>query len=208
MAALCFEVIACVLTHGGFCGASAGIRSCGVRGEGELIAVPRLTEGPRAGQEALAENLYGEGPDPLALPALTGHGEFHGLTKILEGEGEAFLAGIQGNGERGKLAFAETRRLGPELRCIEAATGTVQWSRDDLGAGSVTLARDQLLVLAERGELILATATEKGFQPRARAQVLGSNTRAFPALANGLWFGRDTRQLVCLELATGTGRAP
>ena len=34
-----------------------------IGGEGELVAVPRLGKGPRAGQEALAKNLNGEGTD-------------------------------------------------------------------------------------------------------------------------------------------------
>lgn len=104
--------------------------------------------------------------------------------------------------------FHGRQENGPELRCIEAATGKVRWSRDRLGAGSLLLAGDHLLILTERGELIVAAASERGFESRARAQVLGANTRAFPALSNGLWLGRDTRQLVCLQLGPVAGQTP
>ncbi len=100
------------------------------------------------------------------------------------------------------FGFHGRQEYGASLRCIEAATGKVRWTKDGLGSGSVLLADDQLLVLTERGELIVAQAVADGFRPMARAQVLGSGTRAFPALANGLWFGRDTKKLVCLDLRT------
>lgn len=105
------------------------------------------------------------------------------------------------------FGFHGRQETGASLRCIDAATGKVRWSKDGLGSGSLLLAGDQLLVLTERGELIVAPAVPDGFRPVARAQVLGSGTRAFPALANGLWFGRDTKKLVCLDLRTaGQGK--
>ena len=57
VAALGFEIITRVLSHGGFGGTSAGIGSRGVGSERQLIAVPRLGKGPWAGQQTLAENL-------------------------------------------------------------------------------------------------------------------------------------------------------
>lgn len=98
------------------------------------------------------------------------------------------------------FGFHGRQETGASLRCIDAATGKVRWSRDGLGSGSLLLAGDRLLVLTERGELIAAPAVAEGFRPLARAQVLGTGTRAFPALAHGLWFGRDTKKLVCLDL--------
>lgn len=98
------------------------------------------------------------------------------------------------------FGFHGRQESGPELRCVEAATGRVRWSKNGLGAGTVLLARDQLLVLTERGELLVASAAGDAFRPSARAQVLGSGTRGYPALANGRWFGRDPRRLVCLDL--------
>ncbi len=89
---------------------------------------------------------------------------------------------------------------GCELRCVELGTGRVRWSETGLKAGTVTLAGDELLVLTEQGELIRAKASADGFQPINRAQVLPSGVRAYPALANGRFFARSPRLLVCLEL--------
>jgi hypothetical protein len=77
-----------------------------------LVSVPRLSKSPRAGQEALAKYLDGKGTDTLALSGFTSNSQFHRQTKILEGIGEIFLAGIKGDGDGGKLAFTEAWWLG------------------------------------------------------------------------------------------------
>lgn len=89
---------------------------------------------------------------------------------------------------------------GCELRCVELKTGNVRWSEDGLKAGSVMLVGGELLVLTERGLLIRARATPEGFKPTARVQILPSDVRAFPALADGFLFARSKAQLTCLDL--------
>ncbi|MBL68293.1 MAG: alcohol dehydrogenase [Verrucomicrobiales bacterium] len=89
---------------------------------------------------------------------------------------------------------------GCELRCVELKTGTVKWSQPGLQSGTVTLAKEDLLVLTERGELLRAPANPAGFRPTGRAQILGFNTRAYPALANGLLIARDKNQFICADL--------
>jgi 16S rRNA C967 or C1407 C5-methylase (RsmB/RsmF family) len=59
---------------------------------------------------------------------------------------------------------------------------------------------DKLLLLTEGGELIVATATPEKFSPMARAQIIGSEVRSHPALANGLFYARDKSSLVCVDL--------
>lgn len=88
----------------------------------------------------------------------------------------------------------------PTLRCVEWKTGKVRWSETGLKAGTVTLAGDHLLVLTGSGELLLAPATPNGFKPAARAQFLGLEVRAHPALADGLFYARSKDRLVCLDL--------
>jgi hypothetical protein len=39
-----------------------------------------------------------------------------------------------------------------------------------------------------------------GFKPISRAQILSFNVRAYPALANGLYYARSKDQLVCVDL--------
>jgi outer membrane protein assembly factor BamB len=106
---------------------------------------------------------------------------------------EGFLYGFDGRADPGLQADSS-------FRCVELKTGKVRWSEPSLKVGTVTLADDQLLVLSEKGELILAPATPSGFKPTGRAQILPFVVRAHPALAGGLFYARSKDKLVCLDL--------
>jgi outer membrane protein assembly factor BamB len=88
----------------------------------------------------------------------------------------------------------------PAFRCIELASGRAAWNEDGFGAGTVTLAGDHLLILRETGELLLALASPNKFAILGRTHVLGSDTRAYPALARRRFIARDKSTLVCLSL--------
>mgnify|MGYP001815915007 FL=1 len=102
-------------------------------------------------------------------------------------------------GER-LIGFHGRQETGTVLRCIDAATGEVAWSSERLPAGTVSLAGNTLIVLTERGELILAEADADEFKPTARGQILGNGTRALPAISGGRLYARDTKRLVCVDL--------
>jgi outer membrane protein assembly factor BamB len=104
---------------------------------------------------------------------------------------KGFLYGYHGRQEHGC-----------ELRCVEMKSGKVMWSVERFGAGTLLVAGADLLVLTEKGELIKAPASSATFKPVARAQVLGFEARPYPALANGLFFARDKRRLLCVDLRT------
>ena len=86
------------------------------------------------------------------------------------------------------------------MRCVELATGKVRWSESSLKPGTVMLAGDTLLVLTGQGELLQAPATPDGFKPSGRAQILGLDVRAHPALADGMFYARSKEKLVCVDM--------
>lgn len=92
------------------------------------------------------------------------------------------------------------QEFGQSLRAIELKSGKVQWDFDHFGAGTVTLAGDKLLLIRENGELIVAPASAKEFQPISRAQLLPATVLAYPALANGRLYLRNERTLACFDL--------
>jgi outer membrane protein assembly factor BamB len=98
------------------------------------------------------------------------------------------------------FGFDGRQEQGCNLRCVELNTGKIRWSLDEFGAGTVTRINDDLLVLTERGELICAPADPTGFNPKARAQILPSSVRAYPAFAGGRLYARSHDKLVCLDL--------
>jgi outer membrane protein assembly factor BamB len=104
-----------------------------------------------------------------------------------------FLYGVHGRTDPGF-------EPGPTLRCVELATGKVRWEDASCGAATITLAGDDMLILTERGELIRAPTSPQAFKSVARFQALPSGVRAYPAIADGLFYARSKDKLVCLDL--------
>lgn len=89
----------------------------------------------------------------------------------------------------------------PRMRCVELATGKVRWTRNRSGCGSMILAGGRLILMTEKGELVLIEATPEAYRELSRFQALRHGpVRAQIALANGLLYGRDQRRLVCWDL--------
>lgn len=98
--------------------------------------------------------------------------------------------------------FHGRQEYGPSFRAVELASGKVLWSQEGYGAGTATRVGDRLLLLRESGELDLLAVSPEAFRLISRAQILPAETRAYPALADGLFFARDKNTLVCLRLWT------
>ncbi len=89
------------------------------------------------------------------------------------------------------------------LKCVAFATGEERWASADFGSGAVTAAGGRLIALSERGELRVAPASPKGFEPTACAQVLGGQCWTVPVLANGRIYCRNADgDVVCLDVRT------
>jgi len=89
----------------------------------------------------------------------------------------------------------------PVLKCVELKTGAVRWSEEGVGSGSLIAADGKLIVLSDKGELLVARASPKEFRPSARAQVLGGKCWTAPVLANGRIYCRNADgDLVCVDV--------
>ena len=114
---------------------------------------------------------------------------------------------------RGDYVFSA--RTSGHLVCLEAATGQELWRTDkvtELGTGaSIHLATngDKTFLYTDRGELILANLSGKGYQEIGRAALLEptapNDGRKFawppPAYAERCIFARSDQELVCASLA-------
>ena len=96
--------------------------------------------------------------------------------------------------------FHGRQEYGQVFRAIELATGKLKWEQEGFRAGTVTLAGDLLLILAENGELVMAAASPDGFKAFSRAKILDGVVRAYPALADGRLYARNESRLVCVDL--------
>jgi len=127
------------------------------------------------------------------------------LTEIWSGDevlSNHYATSVYSNGYL--YGFHGRQEFNPSFRAVDLQTGAVAWNVDAFHAGSVTLAGDQLLILKETGELILAAATPQAYRPLTQARILPATVRSLPALADGFLYARNndthTDVLVCLDL--------
>jgi outer membrane protein assembly factor BamB len=109
-----------------------------------------------------------------------------------------------------------------ELRCLDAATGKRIWSTHAATTGESTrwgnafLVRidntDRYVLFNERGDLILAELTPKGYREINRAHILEPTNKmagppgrrviwSHPAFANRCVYARNDREIVCVSFA-------
>lgn len=96
---------------------------------------------------------------------------------------------------------------GATLRCINAMTGEVQWSREGFGRCNMTWVDGSLAVVSENGQLMLIKADPEKFE-MVTAYGSGSDEKirfqypswAAPVIANGKMYVRGKSNLVCFDL--------
>ena len=94
---------------------------------------------------------------------------------------------------------------GGELRCLDFKTGESVWAQGGFGQGSLMIADGKLIVMAEKGNLIIAEATSAGYKAISEAQILSPRCWTVPVLANGRIYARNAKgDLVCLDVSNNT----
>ena len=87
------------------------------------------------------------------------------------------------------------------LACLDAATGELMWKGGRYGSGQLLAAGDHLVVLTERGDLVLVRATPERHEEVARFHALDGKTWNVPALAGGRILVRNARQMAAFDLS-------
>ncbi len=88
------------------------------------------------------------------------------------------------------------------LRCIDMATGKELWSKQNVGRYHAALLRTgdgKLLLHDDNGGLALVQPDAKEYRELCRSKI-GGATWAHPALANGLLYIRNEREVICLQV--------
>jgi outer membrane protein assembly factor BamB len=87
------------------------------------------------------------------------------------------------------------------FKCLSVATGEQTWAQRGLGKGSLLAADgDLLIVLSDKGALLLVEATPDAYRELARFQAMEGKAWTAPALANGRLYLRDHDEIVALEM--------
>lgn len=102
------------------------------------------------------------------------------------------LYGFDGNSNLGRVV---------RLTCMNFETGEANWKEAGLGCGSLIIVDGHLLILSDRGDLVLADASPDGFNEIARSKFLEGRCWTAPVLLNGRIYGRNADgRAVCCEL--------
>ncbi|TWT94526.1 PQQ-binding-like beta-propeller repeat protein [Stieleria varia] len=86
------------------------------------------------------------------------------------------------------------------LQCVDLATGEIKWSERGFGPGNCILVGDKLVVLSDKGELVIAEARPDQYNELARAKVIEGKCWSTPAYSEGRVYVRSTKEAACIEL--------
>ena len=87
------------------------------------------------------------------------------------------------------------------LACIDAETGELAWKGGRYGHGQLLLADGHLVVLTERGEVVLVRATPDGHDELARFTAIRGKTWNTPTIADGRLFVRNTTEMAAFDIS-------
>ncbi len=88
-----------------------------------------------------------------------------------------------------------------ELRCVEWKTGKQIWAHGGFGHGSLFALGNKLVVLSEKGQLVLVEANPNAYKELGRQKILNDICWAPPTIANGKVYARDAiGELVCIQM--------
>jgi len=88
-----------------------------------------------------------------------------------------------------------------KLKCMDFNTGHIKWTlRGAYGKGNLMMADGKLIVLTEKGVLLIAQASPEGFEAFIDRQILDNKCYAPPTLANRRIYARTLKgSLVCIR---------
>ena len=91
---------------------------------------------------------------------------------------------------------------GGKLTCLDLATGEKKWTQGGMGTGSLMIADGKLIILGEKGKLVIAAASPQEYKELASAEILTGKCWTYPVLANGRIYARNAAgQLVCVDVS-------
>ncbi len=88
----------------------------------------------------------------------------------------------------------------PRMTALNARTGAPAWRKRGFAVANVVAVGDRLVILAEDGELTLATPGPDGLTVHARARVLAEPARTAPTVVGNVLYARDLGSVVALDL--------
>ena len=86
------------------------------------------------------------------------------------------------------------------LKSIAVDDAGLAWAKRGLGKGSLIFADDKLVVLSDRGKLLLLEATPEGYVEKGSVQAMEGLSWTAPTLADGKLYLRNHTEMVVFDL--------
>jgi len=86
------------------------------------------------------------------------------------------------------------------LACLDAKTGELVWKGGRYGYGQLLFSNGHLVVLTERGDVVLVRATPEGHDEVARFPALAGKTWNVPTIADGTLFVRNATEMAAFDI--------
>jgi len=108
------------------------------------------------------------------------------------------------------LAGENSTFLTAPLNCIEIATGNLMWTTNNFGMGGLILVNTNLLVLTEKGQVVLVQPTPSAYHELTRYQAFQFSNGApgkcwnSPAFSDGRIYARSTESGISLDVSVPT----
>lgn len=91
------------------------------------------------------------------------------------------------------------------LRCLDAATGGIAWSKRGFGKGSLVACGNLLYVLGDQGTLALVAAEGAAYRELGRVQAMEGRCWTSPTLGSGRLFVRNLEEVVAYDVSRVAG---
>ena len=86
------------------------------------------------------------------------------------------------------------------LACLDVETGELKWKGGRYGYGQLLLASGHLIILTEKGDLVLVEASPEEHRELARFSAIQGKTWNYPAITEGRLLVRNTTEMACFDL--------
>lgn len=86
------------------------------------------------------------------------------------------------------------------VRCISAETGEVKWTKRGFGKGSLMLVDDKLVVLSDKGKLVIVDANPELYSELATVQALEGKSWTAPSFLKGKIYVRNLTGFACYKI--------
>ena len=87
-----------------------------------------------------------------------------------------------------------------QLRCVDVATGKHTWVKRGYGKGSLIMANGHLIIITDRGKLVLGNLNPEGYEELSAFQALKGKSWTAPVIANGKIYVRNLEEVICYDL--------